>query len=333
MTKLGQYFKDFKKSFTKEELRKKYNFEDRNAFLFCYLCISLPFIFFLVFFVYVNIDQIWIAFTDPYGNPSFENFERLWEAVVNVDDQGWNLLEVTGRSVSLYFMGWIFWFPGMLSCYILYKKIWGHYVYRTIFMIPSVLGGLAMVMIYKYMLMPGVRPGTGGPLLMLANNLFDLPDDALRKGLLSTSETAWITLLCLHYIPHIIGFNMVQTGAYARIPNELFEVGRIDGMSFIREFVSIGLPLTWSTLCIGFTTGIAGFFTGDVGVFLYTQGQYDTATMGFYIYWRTFLIAENGSVTAYGYPAALGLTVTALTIPLVFLVRKITGMIMEDVTY
>ncbi len=326
-------FSNLKKMFSKEELRKKYNFEDRNSFLFCYLCILFPFLFFLVFYVYVNIDQIWIAFTDPYGNPSFENFQMLFEAFAYQDDQGWNLLEVLGRSVSLYFIGWIFWFPGMLSCYVLFKKIWGHYVYRTIFMIPSVLGGLAMVMIYKYMLAPGIIPGTGGPILMLADKLFDLPEAALRDGLLNTDETAWITLLCLHYIPHIIGFNMVQTGAYARIPAELYEVGRIDGLGFIKEFMTIAIPLTWSTLVIGFTTGIAGIFTGDVGVFLYTKGQHNTATMGFYIYWRTYLIAENGSVTAYGYPAALGLFLTCITIPLVLLMRKITGLIMEDVTY
>lgn len=322
-----------KNLFNKDELRKKYNFEDRNAFLFCYMCLFLPFVFFLVFYVYVNIDNILVAFTDPYGKVSFENFQRVWEGFTDKDDQGWNLLQVTWRSVSIYLLGWLFTFPTLLSCYVLYKKIWGHYVFRSIFMIPTILGGLAMVMIYKYMINPGIVYGTGGPILMLANQIFDLPEEALRDGLLKNSETAWPTLLCLHFIPNIIGFNMVQTGAYARIPGELYEVGRIDGLDFIREFATIAIPLTWSTLVIGFTTGIATIFTKDVGVFLYTQGQYDTATMGFYIYWRTYLIAENGSTTAYGYPAALGLTITAATIPLVLGMRKLTSSLVEEVTY
>lgn len=325
-------FNGIKKLFNKEELRKKYNFEDRNAFLFCYMCILLPFAFFCLFYVYVNIDNIFLAFTDPYGNLTLENFKTVFEGFRFQDDQGWNLTEVTLRSVSIYLMGWIFTFPGLLSCYVLFKQIWGHYVFRSIFMIPSLLGGLAMCMIYKYMVNPGVIYGTGGPILMLANEIFDLPPEVLRKGLLKTNETAWTTLLCIHFIPHIIGFNMVQTGAYARIPNELFEVGKIDGLGFIREFTSIAIPLTWSTLTIGFVTGIAGIFTADVGVFLYTEGQYNTATMGFYLYWRTYLIADSGNELAYGYPAALGLCITAATIPLVLCMRKLTGLV-ENVTY
>lgn len=323
---------NLKSLFNKENLRKRYNFEDRNAFLFCYLCIALPFLMFLVFYVYVNLDTFYLSFVDLEGNLTLQNFADVFDAFIHphgTDD--WTLGEAVGRSVFLYFFGWIFWVPGMLSCYILFKKIWGHYVFRAIFMIPSVLGGLVNVIIYKNMVS---SINGGGPIFVLASQMFDLPDEALRRGLLGSSETAWITLLCLHYIPHVIGFNMVQTGAYARIPGELFEVGRLDGLGFFREFWTLAIPLTWSTITIGLTTGIAGFFTADIGVFLYTKGQYDTATMGFVLYWETLKIAErpDGSVLTYNYPAALGMTVTLATIPLVLLMRWLTRHV-EEVTY
>jgi ABC-type sugar transport system permease subunit len=283
-----------------------------------------------VFYVYVNLDTFYLSFVTYEGEFTLQNFADVFNAFVSphgTDD--WTLGDAVGRSVFLYFFGWLFWFPAQMSCYILFKKIWGHYAFRTIFMIPSLLGGLVNVIIYKNMV---ASINGGGPLYCLANEMFDLSDEALRRGLLKSDQTAWITLLCLHYIPHVIGFNMVQTGAYARIPGELFEVGRLDGMGFFREFMTLAIPLTWSTITIGLTTGIAGFFTGDIGVFLYTEGQYNTATMGFILYWEKLKIAESGSVTAYNYPAALGLTVTFATIPLVLLMRWLTRHV-EEVTY
>lgn len=334
-------FKKLAHKFSKEELRKKYNFEDRNAFLFCYLIVLLPLIFFCVFFVYVNIDQIFQAFTLQHEDGTryftWQNFKDVFNEFgpnatrMTGDGKVMNLWEVEWRSIQLYLIGWIFAFPGYLSCYVLFKKCWGHYAFRTIFMIPNVLGGMTMVMIYKYMVT------VNGPIFNLAKSIFgSLPADALNKGLLGSEQTAWTTLLCIKFLPHIIGFNIVQTGAYARIPEELFEVGKLDGLGFIREFWTIATPLTWSTMAIGFTTGIAAIFTGDCGVFLYTQGQNGTATMGFYIYWQTYQISGAGGGVyrpVYGYPAALGLLLTCATIPLVVLMRKLCDRLVETIAY
>lgn len=333
-------FEKIKHKFSKEELRKKYNFEDRNAFLFCYLIVLLPIIFFCVFFVYVNIDQIFQAFTietDGVRRFTFEHFAEVFgEFGPNAkrtlsDGSVLNLWQIEWRSFQLYLIGWLTMPLGYMSCYVLFKKCWGHYAFRVIFMIPNVLGGITMVMIYKYMV------NVGGPIFELIQSMgVDLSADALSKGLLGARDTAWTTLVLIKVLPHLIGFNIVQTGAYARIPEELFEVGRLEGLGFIREFWSVATPLTWSTMMIGFITGAAGMFTGDCGVFLYTQGQNDTATMGFYIYWQTFLIsgAESGVYRpVYGYPAALGLLLTCVTIPIVLLVRKLGDKILETVTY
>jgi len=325
----------------KERLRKKYNMEDRNAFVFCYLILLLPIASFCVFWLYVNIDSIVQAFSKPGVGFTLSNFADVFSEMTHgtrsAMKDNTSLLAVEWRSIQLYLIGWIFMFPGYLSCYVLFKKCWGHYVFRTIFMIPTVLGGLTTVLLYKKMCMPyATDDGTisYGPILALVNSCFDLEAGVLRSGLLWHDSTAWLTLLGLKFIPHIIGFNIVQTGAYARIPGELYEVGRIDGLGFVREFWTIATPLTWSTMSIGLITGAAGMLMGDCGVFLYTEGLNKTATMGFYVYYETLLLARAGGtdLSLYGYPAALGLTITAVSIPLSLGVRKLAGLI-EEVSY
>lgn len=319
----------------KERMRKRYNMEDRSAFFFCYAIVFLPLMSFCVFWVYVNIDSIVQAFSFG-GKFSLNNFREVFSELTNAKRSGTgdntSLLMMEWRSVQLYLIGWLFAFPGFLSCYVLFKKCWGHYVFRTIFMIPNVLGGLTTVLLYKRMIM--ADGDALGPILSLVNSCFNIQESVIKSGgLLRHTSTAWITLLGLKFIPHIIGFNLVQTGAYARIPGELYEVGRIDGLGFVREFWTIATPLTWSTMSIGFITGAAGMLMGDCGVFLYTTGHYQTATMGFYVYYETLLLAEaGGGQGLYGYPAALGLTLTAVSIPLALGVRKLAGLV-EEVSY
>ncbi len=321
------------KIFNTPYFRKKYNFEDRSAFIFCWLSILFPLLFFIVFFVYVNFSGIVIAFSVD-GQFGFDHFLEVFNEFGPNYTHGWNLWEVEWRSFSLYLLGWLMFFPGQLSNYVLFKKLWGHYVFRVIFMIPGVLGSLVTVLIYKYMV------GVGGPLYLLAEQMLGgLPDKAHYGGLIGASETAWYTLIALQYVPGIVGYSMVQTGALARVPNELYEVARLDGLGFMGEFWHLAFPLTWSTTQIGIITGIAGALMRDCGVFLYTKGNYDTATMGFYFFWQTYLISGQGDAAlaakeaAYGYPSALGLLFTAILIPLSLLTRKLCGSIIEDVSY
>ena len=325
------------KIFDTPYFKKRYNFEDRNAFLFCYLIILIPLLTFVIFFCYGNYEQIVQAFSVRQDQDTvvfgFGNFLDVFNEFGPDYKRGWNLWEVEWKSIQLYLIGWLFFFPGTISNYVLFKKCWGHYVFRSIFIIPGTLGGIVTVLIYKNMV------NVNGPLFLFAESIFgELPPAAYLSGLMGTEETAWLTMLALKFIPGIVGFNLVQTGAYARIPTELFEVGRIDGLGFVGEFWTMAIPLTWSTMQIGFITGVAGMLLGDCGVFLYTKGAHNTATMGFYFYWQTYLISGQGDSslavdTAYGYPAALGLLFTAILVPMSLLTRKLCESVIEDVSY
>ncbi len=308
-----------------------YSFEDRNAFLFCYIIIGIPLLFFIVFWVYVNFDSILLAFKDVDGNFALGNFVTVFNALKDKDMYGWNLGNVLLRTVLLWFLvDVVCVVPSMFSSYVLYKKIKGAYVFRTILMIPTILSGIVWVMVMKYMV------SLDGPVMTILQNIgVNFSPDVLESGLLGSSESAFITICILNIFPHIVSFNLIISGAYARIPEELFEVGKLEGINFIREFFKVAVPLIWPTFVVAITTNLATIFTFEGGVFLYTMGAHETGTMGFYIYYLTYNIAGSAdSMTPfYGYPAAVGVFLTAVTIPVVLLGRFVLGRAVEQVEY
>lgn len=315
-----------------ELLRKKYNQEDRKAFPFCYVMVGIPFLFFLVFWVYVNFSSVVIAFQDDFGKFTFQNFSDVFNAFADKDMYGWNLGAVLWRTVRLWFyVNLLCVLPSLFSTYVLYKKIPGHYVFRVIFMIPTVLAGIVWAMIMKNMV------SVGGPILLLAEAFgIEIPYEISVTGsLLASSQTAYITIVIINLIPHIIGFNMIISGAYARIPQELFEVGKLEGVNFVREFFAVSMPMVWPTIVVAMISNLSTIFTLEGNVFLYTMGNYETGTMGFYIYYLTYRIAGNADTgfVSYGYPAAIGLTITCFTIPVVLFGKYVLEKMVETVEY
>lgn len=322
-TKIGQW-----RQKRHDSLRQKYGFEDRQSFFFCYLLLLFPFLFFLVFWVYVNVDSVALSFQDADGGFTLAHYKELFSSFVKEDRFGLRITDIIKRTFITWLVTQIVFIPSMLSTYILYRKLPGHYIFRTIYTIPGVLGGVVLTMIYKYFV------NANGPLLLLAENFgVNIPLEVQMKGLLGSSTTAFTTLCLMIAIPGSFAFNFVISGAYARVPADLYEVGALDGLGFIREFFTVVIPLIWGTLVITVVGAMSGIFLTDNGSFLYTNGQYDTACMGYYIFINTKQVADNnGSSALLGYPSALGVMLTLVTVPIVLTVRHIMEKV-NDVAY
>lgn len=299
-----------------KKLRSKYSMEDRKAFVFCYLLLLIPVAQFLVFWVFVNFDSIGLAFKDNFGNFTLQNFKDIWTALTNEDMYGWNLAAILKRTVILWVSVNVICTPLiMFSTYILFKKILGHYVFRTIFAIPEILGAIIWTRLMSFIV------SANGPILTIAGQMgADIPFEVLQNGLIGTKETAFGALLAINIIPHLIACNIVLTGAFSRIPPEIFESAKLDGVTFLRGFVSIAVPLAWPTIVINLISSLATIFTADGQVFLYTMGNFETATIGFYLYYMVYRISNStvGS-NAFGYPAAVGLSLTVITLPVILI--------------
>lgn len=310
----------------------KYSGFEKRKFPFIYAFIAFPVIQFLIFWVYVNFSSIVLAFQDGDGVFTLENFEMIFRAMESAQDYnlGLNLWDAMKRSLLLWVLDFFILFPiGVMTTYVLYRRIPGHYVFRICYIIPSLMGAVMWSQLICYLMQ---YDGAVTELVKLLG--VDLPDLALRNGLFGSPETAFPAIISVKIIMGLVGNNAVLTGAFSRVPDEIYESADLDGAGFWRTFVSIAVPCVWSTIATLLIFSLCSFITADYNVFLFTggNGNNDTATVGFLLYKITLNISQTSSGKPYyGYPAALGLFLTCLTLPVVLIGRKIIDSIFADV--
>ena len=297
-----------------DKIKNNYSRLERKDFLFAYLVVLFPVLQFLIFWVYVNFSSILFAFQDNFGNFTLVNFEMVYKGFISKDMFGINLGASLMRSFTLWIIGEGLIFPiTLVTTYVLTRKLLGHYVFRICYIIPSLMGAIIWTLLIKEMV--AVR----GPITLILQRVgVTLPSAAAKNGLLASSETGFITLIMVRSVMGIVGNNAVLTGAYTRVPTELFESAELDGANFSTELFQIAIPCIWSTICTLLTFALCSVFTCDYNVYLFTNelGNNHTATIGF----RLFKITRDlslGSIKEYGYPAALGFVLTMITLPIV----------------
>ena len=295
-------------------IKKNYSKLERRDFFFAYMLVLFPVLQFAVFWLYVNASSIALAFQNDVGNFTLANFETVFNAFVHKDMFGINLGKSLGRSFILWIIGEGLVFPiSHITTYVLTRKILGHYVFRIIYIVPGMMGAIIWTLLIKEMV------SYSGPITQAVKLLgFKLPPSALRNGLLRHEDTAFPILITVRSIMGLVGNNAVLTGAFTRVPTELFESAELDGANFGTELFKIAIPCIWSTICTLLTFALCSVFTCDYNVYLFTDGTggYETSTIGFQLFNLTYRLSE-GSMKSYGYPAALGLVLTVFTLPVV----------------
>jgi len=307
----------------------KYSGFERRKFPFIYLFIAFPVLQFLVFWVYVNFSSIVLAFQDGNGNFTWDCFEMVFRALKEPQDYNLSLSlwETMKRSLFLWGLDFFILFPiGVTTTYVLYRRVWGHYIFRICYIIPSLMGAVMWTQLLCYMMQ------SGGVITELVKALNLVPGESFTNGLMSSPKTAFPAIVSIKVVMSLVGNNAVLTGAFSRVPDEIYESAELDGAGFWRTFISIAVPCVWSTIATLMTFSLCSFLTADYNVFLFTGGAgvNDTSTVGFLLYSLTLDISKGGD-PFYGYPAALGVFLTCLTLPIVLIGRKIIDGIFVDV--
>ena len=307
----------------------KYSGFEKRKFPFIYLFIAFPVLQFLVFWVYVNFSSIVLAFQDGNGNFTWDCFEMVFRALKEPQDYNLSLSlwETMKRSLFLWGLDFFILFPiGVTTTYVLYRRVWGHYIFRICYIIPSLMGAVMWTQLLCYMMQ------SGGVITELVKALNIVPGESFTNGLMSNSKTAFPAIVSIKVVMSLVGNNAVLTGAFSRVPDEIYESAELDGAGFWRTFISIAVPCVWSTIATLMTFSLCSFLTADYNVFLFTGGAgvNNTSTVGFLLYSLTLDISKGGH-PFYGYPAALGVFLTCLTLPIVLIGRKIIDNIFVDV--
>ena len=111
------------------------------------------------------------------------------------------------------------------------------------------------------------------------------------------------------------------------IDPSIIDAGRIDGAGPLRELVSIIVPCIWPTLSTMLLLCTTGIFTASGPSLLFDKGDYGTSTISYWIYEITSGSGSSGESVELA--AAIGLIFTILGLPIVLVVKKLTG-ITED---
>jgi len=313
-----------------------YSKYERKSFLFVYLLIFLPVLQFIIFWLVVNARSIMLAFQDNVtGAFTLQHFSEVFGDFTTTAlkmSEGNSILMMMGRSLLLWIVVNFFGMAvGLICTYVMYRKIWLHYANRVIYAIPMIVGSVVWVGLLRE-----IFTGTGPVVWLLTKWGAKLPESVIAGGLFaSNSPVSFLTLMIIMFIQNAVGGGVIATSAFSKVPKELFEAAEIDNIGFWGQFFNVALPCAWPTISTLLTVAMCSLLVVDGNVYLFTYGTGgNMPTMGFYIYFLSVMMSDQmsaGEIVNYGYPAALGIVVTVISVPLVLLGRKLLSKIWTEV--
>ena len=297
-----------------ETTKKEHKTIGRKKALIFYICvIALPMVNFLIFYVYLNIENILLAFktydasTNEFYFSGFGNFVAFFQ---DFTGEPIFLKYAIPNSLILYAIGLFVSMPvSFLISFYIYKNYFCSKFFRIILLMPGMLTGIAWVIIYKYFVeksLPAIVEALGG---------------VMQYGLLTNPDTRFFTLVFYGFWLGLAGNLLLYVGTMSGINPSVVEAGRLDGMNDFQEVVHITFPHLYPLLMVGWVTGLMGFFTADASVFAfyYSMAIDRIYTIGYFL--QTKVIGVNATQSDYPYAAAAGVMITLIIAPLTLWVK------------
>ena len=285
-----------------------------TVFVYCLLAPSI--ITALIFYIYVNLSSFGLAFTRNEEFAGWYNFQLLLDQIKTPG----STLSISVENTLIFFIRNLVIFAwGILIAYFFYKKVPGTDLIRILWTLPGLITGMVYVLMYETLIEPG---GVVEELIRVFNKDFVMPQ------LLGRSDTArWAILFYTIWMGW--GHNMLYLGGtFARIPLEVLESARLDGVGPWRELFEIILPMVMPTIGTLFLLEVLALPSAGGPILLFTEGNYNTSTIS---YWLFTLILDTGP-NQYSIAAAAGMVITAFMLPIALLVRWLTNRL-DEVTY
>ncbi|MFR2944623.1 MAG: carbohydrate ABC transporter permease, partial [Lachnospiraceae bacterium] len=208
---------------------KKNWFSGQTAFLIAIM--ALPVINWLIFWLYININSILLAFQNRTGAWTLSNFKEVWISLVEPVDYGGSVQLALKNTLKYFGVNVFVLLPvGLILSYFIYKRIFGYRWFRVLFYLPSLVSAVALTTVYSEFINPN------GPLGEL---LKKLGADVPPEGYLARNDTATTAIIWYSIWAGCGGHILLLGGAMSRIPPEIMEAAKIDGASGLRTVWSI----------------------------------------------------------------------------------------------
>lgn len=295
---------------------------EKEKVIFILFCITIPIIQWLVFYVYTNIDSVFMAFRDTNGSLTLDNFKRFFSEFKSPSSE----IRLAFRNTFITFAIILVTYPfKVLVSYFLYKKVPGSAVFRILFFLPSILFSVCTAMVFTRFV------GTTG---FIARAVQDMLHLDYVPELLADSRFANIVVLLNLVWLGFPGDLIIWGGTFARIPVDVLESGKIDGVNWWTEFTKIIVPLVWPTLSLQMILMFCGIFGASGQVFLLTGGNYGTITLSVWMY--KIVLQNSGTMytsNVYNYLSAVGLLITVVAVTMSLCIRRFTDKAFNDVDF
>ena len=294
-----------------KKIRSGWLSADDKIFIISFL--AYPLILFAVFYVYVNFSSVLLAFKeynfdDTYNWVLFDNFSNFIKMV-----SGFNTRWTVGlvNSLKMYIICLVICLPlYILLSYILFKKCFMHRTLRVMVMIPQIISGFIMCLVFRNFVEDAVPEAM--KLLFGYEDFTNLLYDEQYTFGTTLFYTIWIS-----FSTSLI----VYPNAMNEIGDEIIEAAKLDGVgNMFQELWFILIPLIFPTISTFLITGFAALFTnaGSIPTFFMYDAPTNSVNIG-YLYWVE--IANSNTFSGYPMLAAGGLIMTAIIAPLTLLLR------------
>ena len=303
-----------------QRLDAKSSRKNRGKTIFYWTILAFPLLQFLIFYVGVNLNSFALAFQefDMYSKDQealkFVGFDNLWvnfkQVFQNFKEHDY-MLKAFQNSIIAYLIGL---FVGLtlalLFSYYLYKKFFMSKFFKVILFLPFIISSITLVIIYKYFVEQAI------PAFVLQTTGKEI------DGLLSNLDTEFITIL---FFSIWTGFGiqtLIYGSAMSGISNDIVDAAKIDGVTPMREFLYIDIPMIMPTIAVFVVSSTATIFVNQMNLFNFygtNATNYDIWTIGYYMY--RGVAAEP--MSSYPYYAAFGLVMTMITIPITLIIRAL----------
>lgn len=280
----------------------------KNTYIFMFAMLCIPILFFLVFNLGVKVNSVLLSLKQydrgDYKFWGFGNFQQVFYDLSN----NYEVKEATKNSIIFYGVNMLVILPlSVFTSYFVYKKIPGSEFFKIMCYLPQMVSAIVMTLMFKYLvdkLLPKVYIALG----QQAPNVFV---DGTKLGVM-IAYNIWVG----------IGANIILSlGAMSRIPDQLIEVGELEGISLWKEFWMITFPLIFPTITVFIVTGVAGLFTNQAYVYNF-YGDFapeDIGTLGYFMFIK--VIGKNSSPSSYPYASAFGVLFTLVAAPITLVVK------------
>jgi multiple sugar transport system permease protein len=191
----------------------------------------------------------------------------------------WNTLVYSFVSVPLGLL------VALMLAVLLNQSLRGIALFRTVFYMPHVIGGIATIMMWLFVFNPDV-----GLLNIVIRPFYDAlaAVGVLREG---ASPPAWIydstwskPSLILMAVWGVGGAMLIFLAGLQNVPDQLYEAADIDGAGLWGKFRNVTLPQLTPTIFFNLVMGVIGSFQVFNEAYIMTRGGPDNSTLFFVLY-------------------------------------------------